>query len=215
MKKFLFLILVVLLSCNYHNKKNNITLYGDSTIVGSESEVLSRFISDATASKVERRGMSGQSFGGKLSSDSLIYDLENSSPDIVVLHSVNDPRSSNSVNDMIEGIDKICKNLKSKNRDVKIFICSPYKYGGVSGTAWQNVRSDRQNNLGLLTENYAKAIEKYCFLKNYSFINLYNKCNFDSEIETCKKVYTVDGVHLSRKGNKIISSIISDAVNNS
>lgn len=211
MIRYLFILLLSIVSCS--DKKSVITLYGDSTIVGYESNFLSAKISEETGFTVQRKGMSGQSFSGKLSGDSLLSNLTQSHPDVVIIHSVNDSRSSSSIKDMISGIDKICKKIISENSAVKIFICSPYKYGGVSGQLI-DIRSDRKNTLGLTTENYANAIHEYCRVNNFYFIDLFNKCKFDSEIESSeRKIYTLDGVHLNQKGNELVASEIIKSLN--
>lgn len=200
-----------------------VALYGDSITVGYDSVNYENQIkAKLEAGTVIRKGESGQSFTGNLQNNTNLNALVSENADLIILHSVNDHRSGAVVGtmadasgsaSMIGGLKKICNALVSQNKNVKIILCTPLTYGGVSG-GWENVRSDYAINGKYLFE-YTKAMKDFADCYGITVVDLSKNCGFRPQIEgTSERVFTSDGVHPNILGYQLMTDLIANKANN-
>ena len=125
-------------------------------------------------------------------------------PDIwLIMCGSNDLLVGKSIKSIIENIDLItkdCLNLKV----IPIVIAPPKIYSDLALKYWDS--SLNYTKLNNKLENLSKELKNFTFQNNIKFINITNSLPLHYSNYS-------DGLHLSKKGNKILAETIKKALN--
>lgn len=198
-----------------------VTLYGDSITVAYDSaNYASQILAKLDCSTVTRSGQSAQSFAGNLQNTTNVNALVATTPDLVVIHSVNDHRVNATIGTMadsagtastIGGLKTICNALINANKNVKIILCTPITYGAVAGGY---PASNEPNASGKYMFEYAQAIMNFARSYGIAIADFSALCGFRPQVEgTSNRVFTSDGVHPNAVGYDPLTDIVADVAN--
>ena len=219
MKKFLFIVVVLFLSCAFtRQKKTKVIFFGDSiTELGVKpGGYVTRVDS---MSRLEGKGDQYEFFGSGISANK-VYDLYlrleddvlSKNPDVVVIYiGVNDVWHKTLLGTGTDA-DKFEKFYyailkKLKDRNIKAILCTPAVVGE---------KTDFTNPLDGDLNRYSNIIRDIAKKNNLPLIDLrkefleYYKTNNPENQE--KNILTYDKVHLNAKGNQLVANLMWKAV---
>ncbi|MGF7026279.1 SGNH/GDSL hydrolase family protein [Sphingobacterium sp. HSC-15S19] len=193
---------------------------GDSITVANNYATYRNFLRDITkASDVKMKGLSGQSFAGQLQSDDVIQSVIDENPSLVLIHGVNDHRTSRPIGALSDtagsatylgGLKKIVERLIAHNKNVKIIFCTPIPYGRVTSSP----SSDEPNSLGLRSLDYANAMRNLADMYSIPVVDFSRNLPFRPSVEgSSERVYTSDGVHPIDTGYRPMTNLVGKGIN--
>lgn len=219
MKKFLFILTVVFISCSFTSqKKNKVIFFGDSI---TELGIKPGGYVTRVDSMCKLEGKSSEyDFVGAGVSGNKVYDLYlrleddvlNKNPDVVVIYiGVNDVwhKATSGTGTDADKFEKfytaILKKLKEKN--IKAILCTPAVVGE---------KADFTNQLDGDLNKYSNIIRELARKNNLPLVDLrqkfldYYKTNNPKNEE--RNILTYDRVHLNAKGNQLVADAMWNAV---
>ena len=177
------------------------------------------FLGDSITSKYELQKyysnypVINSSIGGNRTID-ILENLDNRvykyNPDkVIILIGINDLANNQSTDYVFENIRKISYDIQKKFPKCKIYIQSIYPVN----SEWKKQAPDYSPSLEEILKRINEVNNKlkdYCKKNKYKYIDAYSVlANNDGSL---KDLYTIDGIHLSDEGYKIITYTIKKEI---
>lgn len=206
--EFLVVVLLIIISTIFlkfsvFSKKNNQYLFlGDSITFRYE---LQKYYPNYP---VINSGINGNRTVDILENlDNRVYKYN---PDkIIILIGVNDLAHNQPTEYVFSNIKKITKDIKNKFPKSTIYIQSIYPVN----STWKEYASEDSPSLDDIISRIKevnKKIEVYCKNNNFEYIDAYSSLIDNDGV--LKNSYTVDGIHLSDEGYRIVTYIIKKSI---
>ena len=128
---------------------------------------------------------------------------------IIILIGVNDLAHNQPTEYVFSNIKKITKDIKNKFPKSTIYIQSIYPVN----STWKEYASEDSPSLDEMISRIKevnKKIEVYCKNNNFEYIDVYSSLIDNDGV--LKNSYTVDGIHLSDEGYRIVTYIIKKRI---
>lgn len=123
---------------------------------------------------------------------------------VFILIGTNDLNGDISVDETIENVGKIVDGIKENRPYAEIYVQSIYPINNTDDNKIRHSVVGERNNEDIQTMN--KGIEKLCKEKKVTYMNIYDL--LVSEDGNLELDYTVEGLHISKDGYKIITQEI-------
>ena len=128
-----------------------------------------------------------------------VYDYNPSK--VFLLIGTNDLKNGKSEDQIVENIEKIVKEIQSNRKEATIFIESLYPVNASVGLS----AGTRSNET---IQNINAKLKEYCKENKLEYIDMYSK--LQDEQGNLQAQYTIDGLHLSDAGYKVVSEVLQD-----
>lgn len=206
---FIFLIISVVINIVFlfnksfikYENDENIVFFGDSLIAKYD---VKKFF---PKSNVVNKGISGnktEDLVNRLEND--VYDYNPSK--VIILIGTNDVNADIDYDDILLNIQTVITGIKLNRSHAKIFIESLYPINEEILKKEKKNSNDNYNNKRIKSLN--SEIIKVCKQNDVTYIDLFDKLTDKSG--NLKKIYTVDGLHLSNAGYLKVTSVLNDYV---
>jgi len=178
---------------------------GDSLTYGygvRSSHTWCNIVENETGIEVVNRGVNGDTTSQML--DRLKSDVLTEKPNIVhIMGGTNDVLFTGDIIGAINNITLIVENLLSEG--IYPIISTPIPiHVELVPDSWCQI--NRKNNIGPLLEEYCNNIRKFSDIYKINMIDCYSYFATKKYLKR-KNEYYIDGIHLTSEGNKVLSEI--------